>query len=520
MSDAWPVASGMRTGVIDIGSNSIRLVVFDGLNRAPLPIINHKAVIGLGVDVERLGHLGVEAFRSGIETVDALVRIAQSVPVADLALYATAAVRDAANGSDFCRSIETRTGYAVKVLSGDEEARLSALGVISAVPELTGVVGDLGGGSLELVAVRRGIIMERSTLGIGPLRMMERWGADPGDSESQIAEAFDKVAWLADWKYHCFHAVGGSWRAIARLHMEQHDYPLKIVHGYSMTRSGTRDFARMLENLSHETISRIRAISRRRASILPWGAKVLVHLLRVLKPSVVIYSAHGLREGHHFDMLDPVTRAEDPLLAACRELADRHRRFPDCSAALERWLQPVSSRFSHAEERLVRAACILADTGWREHPAYRALRSLSRVLHMPWSVLDHSQRAWLALALFVRYGGSSSGNEALPCHRLLEPESAAEARILGLMLRLALELCAGRGQVLESTPVAATGKGFHLEMRADAAVASLERIERYVASASRALDAPFTMTRHVVELTDEAPPPCEPRAATSGSVPR
>ena len=217
MSDAWPVASGMRTGVIDIGSNSIRLVVFDGLNRAPLPIINHKAVIGLGVDVERLGHLGVEAFRSGIETVDALVRIAQSVPVADLALYATAAVRDAANGSDFCRSIETRTGYAVKVLSGDEEARLSALGVISAVPELTGVVGDLGGGSLELVAVRRGIIMERSTLGIGPLRMMERWGADPGDSESQIAEAFDKVAWLADWKYHCFHAVGGSWRAIARL---------------------------------------------------------------------------------------------------------------------------------------------------------------------------------------------------------------------------------------------------------------------------------------------------------------
>ena len=520
MSDAWPVTPGMRTGVIDIGSNSIRLVVFDGLNRAPLPIINHKAVIGLGVDVERLGYLGVEAFRRGVEAVDVLVRVARSVPVADLALYATAAVRDAANGSDFCRSIESRTGYTVNVLSGDGEARLSALGVISAVPGLTGVVGDLGGGSLELVAVRRGVIMERSTLGIGPLRMMEKWGANPGDSESPIAEAFDTVAWLADWKCHCFHAVGGSWRAIARLHIAQHDYPLKIVHGYSMTRSGTRDFAGMLENLSHETISRIRTISRRRASTLPWGAKVLGHLMRILKPSAVIFSAHGLREGHHFDMLEPVIRAEDPLLAACRELADRHRRFPDCSAALEQWLRPVSTRFNHAEERVVRAACILADTGWREHPEYRALRSLSRVLHMPWSVLDHNQRAWLALALFVRYGGSSSGDEALPCHRLLEPECAAEARILGKMLRLALELCAGRGQVLKSTPVTAAGKGFHLEMMADAAVASLERIERYVASAGRALDTPFTMTRHDVTLTDEAPPPLEPLAATSGSVPR
>ena len=139
---------------------------------------------------------------------------------------------------------------------------------------------------------------------------------------------------------------------------------------------------------------------------------------------------------------------------------------------------------------------------------------------MPWSVLDHNQRAWLALALFVRYGGSSSGDEALPCHRLLEPECAAEARILGKMLRLALELCAGRGQVLKSTPVTAAGKGFHLEMMADAAVASLERIERYVASAGRALDTPFTMTRHDVTLTDEAPPPLEPLAATSGSVPR
>ena len=176
-----------------------------------------------------------------------------------------------------------------------------------------------------------------------------------------------------------------------------------------------------------------------------------------------------------------------------------HRRFPDCSAELEDWLGPVASRLDHADGRLVRAACILADTGWREHPEYRAERSLYQVLHMPWSVMDHAQRAWLALALFVRHGGSSSAPEATPCHRLLEPEQAAEARILGKMLRLALDLSAGRGQVLEATPLAACGEGLHLEIRADAAVASLERIERQVASAGRALDAPFTLARRAAE---------------------
>ncbi len=501
MSDPESAAPAMRTGVIDIGSNSIRLVVFDGLNRAPLPIINHKAVVGLGTDVERHGHLGAEAGRHALEVVDALVRIARSVPVADLALYATAAVRDAANGADLCRAIESGTGCGVTILTGNEEARLSASGVISALPGLTGVVGDLGGGSLELVALRDGAIVERSTLGVGPLRMRERWGAAPASAENPIAEAFEQVPWLGAWRRQPFHAVGGSWRAIARLHMEQHDHPLRIVHGYAMTRGETREFARVLENLSHETISRIRAVSKRRAATLPWGARVLDHAMRRLKPAAVVFSAHGLREGHHYTMLDPLTRAEDPLLAACRELASRHRRFADCSAALGQWLKPVSARFSHAGERLVRAASILADTGWREHPEYRAQRSLSRILHMPWSVLDHTERAWLSLALYARYGGSSGADEAGICHRLLEPETAAEAVVMGRMLRLAFALSAGRGDVLASTPLTFDGRGFHLEIGHDAALASPERIERLAAAAGRALDAPFTMTRHAAGET-------------------
>ena len=486
-----------RVGVIDIGSNSIRLVIFDGLGRAPLPIINHKAVIGLGVDVERHGWLGEEAFRSGIEAVDILVRLADSVPCANLALYATAAVRQAANCRDFCRAVEARTGRSVTVLTGTGEARLSAAGVISALPGLSGVIGDLGGGSLELIAVESGIVREQATRDIGPLRLKERWGGDPAQASAAIREAVSSVTWLDAWKHRDFHAVGGSWRAIARLHMTQHRYPLTIVHGYAMAPAETRTFAGMLEKLSNETTSRIRGISRRRAAILPWGALVLDHLMDALEPRNVVFSAQGLREGHHFRMLDATTRKSDPLLAACHQLALWHRRFADCSSALERWVGPVIRQRDHADPRLVRAACILADTGWREHPEYRARRSLSRVLHMPWSVLDHQERAWLALALFVRYGGGETDEEAAPCHRLLKPETIDGAVLLGRLLRLALVLSAGRGPILDSTPLVANPDGFTLDIPRDAAVASPERIERLAAAIGQALDVSFTVSRQV-----------------------
>ncbi len=497
MNEAVESLPAAKVGVIDIGSNSIRLVIFDDLGRAPLPVINHKAVIGLGVDVERHGWFGEEAFRRGIEAVDILVRLADSVPCSDLALYATAAVRQAANGGDFCRSVEARTGRAVTVLTGAGEARLSAAGVISALPGLSGVIGDLGGGSLELAAVEDGTVREQATRDIGPLRLRERWGEDPAQAAAAIREAVCGVAWLDAWRHRNFHAVGGSWRAIARLHMTQHRYPLTIVHGYTMAPAETRSFTGMLEKLSTETTSRIRGISRRRAAILPWGAMVLDHLMDALAPRNVVFSAQGLREGHHFHMLDDATRKSDPLIAACHQLALWHRRFADCSAALERWVGPVIRHHGHADPRLVRAACILADTGWREHPEYRAGRSLSRVLHMPWSVLDHQERAWLALAVFVRYGGAEMADEAAPCRRLLKPDTVAGAVLLGMLLRLALLLSAGRGPILDSTPLVTTADGFALEIPRDAAVASPERIERQAAAIGQALDVSFTVSRQV-----------------------
>ena len=498
-----PAGIERRVGIIDIGSNSIRLVIYDRLGRAPLSILNHKAVIGLGTDVEQLGYLGAPAFRRAVDAIDMLVRTARGVPVARLDLLATAAVRVANNGGDFCESVKARTGCSVEVLSGTEEARLSALGVVSARPGLTGVVGDLGGGSLELVALRNGRIEERASLDIGPLRLIERTGNRLDKARQVVARAINRVAWLPAWRDHEFHAVGGAWRAIARLHMAHQDHPLRIVHGYRMTRHQTRTFIEVLEGLGPESIAQVRAVSSRRAETLPWGSVALEGLIETLRPGRIVFSAHGLREGHHFHLLDAEVRDKDPLLAACMELANRHRRFPDASAALEAWLRPLTERLADVDSRLVSAACMLADMGWSEHPEYRAEQSMSRVLHMPWSVLDHAQRAFLALAVFVRYGGSADSQLARACRRLLDESGVSRARALGKVLRLAMELCAGNGTILEkNVSVSRSEGGVVLFVEPRMAVTPVERIERYAASASRALELPVTVERRTAPLTE------------------
>jgi exopolyphosphatase/guanosine-5'-triphosphate,3'-diphosphate pyrophosphatase len=490
---ALTIDANRRIGVIDIGSNSIRLVVYDRLSRAPLPIINRKAVLGLGTDVERHGKLSDESFTAAVRAIHALTKMAQDVPVADLALLATAGVRSAKNGEAFCKAIREKTGYDVTVLSGEDEAELSALGVVSALPDLTGVVGDLGGGSLELVALKDGKAVARASLDIGPLRLIERTRSKLAAASALIDDAISSVNWLPEWRGRNFYAVGGAWRAIAKVHRAQHDYPLRVVHGYQMSQREARDFTELLEHLGAASVSGIRVISSKRSQTLPWGAIALDRVVAALEPKSVVFSAHGLREGHHFQALDSMTQAEDPLFSACHELAGQHRRFPDASEALEKWIAPVTERLSEADDRLVHAACILGDIGWSEHPEYRSEQALYRVLHMPWSVMDHGQRAFLALVMFVRYGGSAGSKEANICRRLLRDDEAQAAKALGKALRLAFKLCAGRGSVLATTPLSQDSKNLVLELGPDAMIASPEKVARYAASLGRAMACKVTV---------------------------
>lgn len=384
---------------------------------------------------------------------------------------------------------------------------MSALGVISASPQASGIVGDLGGGSLELVAIDNGKVLQQTSLPIGPLRLVERTGGRLEDASQVIDAALSTVPWLDVMRNREFYAVGGAWRAIARLHMGQHDYPLQVVHGFHLQQREARDFTAMLEHLGRQTTAQIRTVSRKRAEGLPWGAVLLERVIASLQPSDIVFSAHGLREGYHFNALNEDVRREDPLLAACRDLAGQHRRFADASQELQSWLAPVAAVLEGVPDRLVGALCLIADIGWQEHPQYRGEQAMLRALRMPWSVLSHSDRGFLGLALLVRYGGAAGEATAETCRRLLGEEGAARAKILGKALRLGFELCAGRGGALALTPLSADRDGFVLSLSSDAAVAAPEKIERYAASLGRALSRPVRV------IQDE---PASPRKKAAG----
>src|SRR3954469_17609551 len=396
--------SSSRIAVIDIGSNSIRLVVYDGLHRSPVPLFNEKIMCGLGRAVEKTGRLNPDGVSLAIENIARFARLIDGMDVAQVEVLATAAVRDASDGASFVTAIEQRTGLTVRTIAGEEEARLSALGVLSGTPGADGLMGDLGGGSLELVGLDRGVIGPQVTMPLGPLRLLESCGGKMSNAARIIDQHIEALPWLSAHKGRPFYPVGGSWRALAKLHMEQVGHPLHVIHHYCAPGAQMREFAGVIARQSRSALDRMSGASRRRSDTLPFAALAMERLLRHVQPSTVVFSAHGLREGLLFDMLSPEIQRQDPLVSSCASLAKRIGRFAQ-GEIMAGWTASLFAGEDESAGRLRRAACLLSDLGWSEHPDYRAEHAYLRVLRMPFAGIDHEERAFLALALYVRYGG-------------------------------------------------------------------------------------------------------------------
>jgi len=438
-----------RIAVVDIGSNSIRLVVFDRLARAPVPVFNEAVQCGLGRGLDSTGRLNDAGIELALQNLTRFARLAGAMRVTRFDLLATAAVRDAENGATFVAEVERCCGARVTVLSGTAEARLSALGVLSGTPGASGVTGDLGGGSLELVRVAGGEMGEITTLPLGPIRLMEIAGGSRKAAIAEIDRHLDGVDWLRAGADETFYPVGGAWRALARVHMEQSDFPLHVIHGYTLRRAAAAETARLISQMSAASVAKLKAVPKKRRETMPYAALVLYRVLKRMQPETVRFSAFGLREGHIFDLLDRTEQGRDPLLAAASQLAAEEGRFGDLGPALEAWTRPLVPDESPAEARLRQAACHLADIAWREHPDYRQRQALDRILRLPPLAMDHTERAFLAYTAYVRYGGKAKHAEAHIPRQLMTERQMDRATILGLALRLGITVSGGTGAILE-----------------------------------------------------------------------
>ena len=485
--------STKAVAVIDIGSNSIRLVVFDGLKRVPTALFNEKVICRLGSEVHSTGRLADAAVEMALTNLIRFNRMADAMGVQNVTLLATAAARDAENGADFLRAVEHHCGRPVSLLSGNEEARLSALGVLSSLPGSEGVMGDLGGGSIELVGLESGQPGESATLSLGPLRFMDELKRNRKAVRNALDNALAEVDWLDSLQGRTFFAVGGAWRNLARLSMRQSRHPLRVIQGFTLTRKEAEDLTRLVSRLGEQSLLGITEIPRRRVESLPYAALLMNRILKVLQPKSVVFSANGLREGFLFDQLRPKERNKDPLLFSAAELSRREGGFIDFAPAVTRWLEGLYPERSEAFDRLSQAASYLSNIAWREHPDYRPILALQRILYYPFSGVDHEARAFLAQAVYARYAGNGAEHESKASLDLLSADRMRDAKAVGYGLRLAYTLSAGRPGLLARTAVRLEKKTLRLTLPDDGSVPVGEAVERRLKALANTLNATNTV---------------------------
>jgi exopolyphosphatase/guanosine-5'-triphosphate,3'-diphosphate pyrophosphatase len=474
-----PPADVPRCAVVDLGSNSVRLVVYEGQRRNPVAIFNEKAVLRLGRGLQATGRLNDEGMGQAFTVLHRYHAVARAMGAEPFEILATAAVRDARNGADFVAGLQARMpGVGIRVLSGLQEAEYSAMGVLCGIPTADGILADIGGGSLELVRIDRGARGVSQTLSLGAIRLAERAAGDTVRARA-IAEAdLALVPWLAEGANRDLYLVGGAWRALARIHMVQTGYPLQMVHHYTIGREEARDLTGVIAGAGRRALERLPGLSRRRIDDLPYAAVVLRRVLRATGVRRVVFSASGLREGWFMQRMPEAIRRDDPLLAAGMELAARLGRDPDLPPALLAWTDPLFPAEAGEGRRLREAACWMSDIGSHDHPEFRAEQAFLRVLRQPGIGLDHHARAFLAMVIAMRYEVDAEAPFLRPARLLLDVASTHRAEVLGVALRLAYTLSAGTPDLLAGTSLRPVGGRLVLRLEEDTGVFAGESVMR------------------------------------------
>lgn len=451
-----------RFAVIDIGSNSVRLVVFERVSRAPLVQFNEKVLCGLGRAVRSTGRLAEDSVNKALASIERFRCLCTQMGVTQASVIATAAAREASNGPEFLSHVHDIMGVKPELLSGEREAELSALGVICGLHDPNGVAGDLGGGSLELVSLAKGDAAAGESLRLGGLSLVDEAGGSLKKAEKIVRDALEGCSIMHSMKGRPFYAVGGTFRALARLHIGQRAYPLHVMHGYVIPVRDALEFVKLVERVNAETLDSIGSVNIARRPLLAYGALVLDEIIRIGKPKEVVISATGVREGLVYEQLSPEDRRADPLILASDELNEGRARDPAHAADLITWTDRFFATLpfdeTPAEARLRHAACLLNDISWRAHPDYRGEQALNTVAHAPFFGVDHPGRAYLALTLYFRHAGFPADARGTPNIReLASARGLDRARVLGAAFRVASLIAAGMSGVLDRTSLSLEG---------------------------------------------------------------
>ncbi|MFQ6549739.1 Ppx/GppA family phosphatase [Aestuariibius sp. 2305UL40-4] len=423
-----------RVGVVDVGSNSVRLVVFDGAARSPAYFYNEKIMCALGAHISETGRLNPEGRTRALSAMRRFRALADGMGISPLTAVATAAVREAEDGPDFRAEVERETGIRLWVIDGTEEARLSAQGVLLGWPGSYGLVCDIGGASMELAELDDGRVGRRMTSPLGPLRIEDVKGGKSGQKKyikDEIAKLADEMGSTGKRLF----LVGGSWRAFARIDMERRGYPLTVLHEYRLTASAIQKTAKLIEESDLDELRNRCGISSARMSLIPLAAPVLKRLVRAFQPRDITISSYGIREGMLYEQMPAPLRQRDPLIEACRFAEAKDARVPGFGRTLYAFIRPLFKSAPEGKRRLIRAACLLHDVSWRAHPDYRHEVCFDLATRANLGGLKHSERIWLGLALLHRYKSNRDGTRFEHLYDLIPEDDQRQAEAVGKAMR-------------------------------------------------------------------------------------
>ena len=467
--------------IVDIGSNSVRLVVYSGALRVPTPIFNEKVLAGLGACLAETGELSPRSQDKALAALRRYRLLIRHMGIKTCRVVATAAARDARNGPQFVSAIKA-IGFDCEVLSPEQEARLAGEGVQSAIPGADGIVGDLGGGSLELADVNDDAVGTAISLKLGVLRV-----ADDADGQRHVRDTLRsalKGSGLAKTSAgRPFYMVGGSWRALARIDMLATDYPLPVKHEYAMRPERAIELRKMVRSLDPKLK---KAIAPARLATSAVAAMILAEIVDQLEPSELVLSSFGIREGLLYAMRPKTVRMRDPLIEAARDAGGADRRFGEHGDKLDEW---IGSVFDDPPEmsRIRHASCLLTDVAWQATPDFRADRGVEMALHGNWVGVDAPGRVLMAQALSSSFGRDKLPNGLLA--ELCDPDELYRAQCWGLAIRLGQRLSGGVGSVLNSSRLSVDDEVFRLHLRKNESALVSDGVRRRLSRLADAMDA-------------------------------
>ncbi len=471
-------------GIVDIGSNSVRLVIYGSQTRNAATLHNEKAICGIGRDMVSTGRLHAEGCAAALEALARFRMIADGLKVDAREAVATAAARDASNGAEFVRRAESAWGSPIQVLAGEDEARIAAEGVVAGIPDADGLAADLGGGSLDMVTVKNGKTGPACSLPFGPLRLMDQ-AKDTDKARDVVDKGLRSIPGLSA---STLYAVGGIWRSFARVDMEEHNYPLHVLQQYSIPRGRALRLCKLLAGLSRDSVRKIKVVSKRRAEALPYGAVVLERLLLAGDIKDVVISAYGLREGVFYARLSPEERAKDPLIEFAMDANERLARVPAHAREMIEWTAPLFDGENQQLRRVREASGYFSDLGWRRHPDDRALGAMGQVLTAPFGGADHSARAMIALSIFHRYSGDGDFPADLALSGLLDKDDERKVLRIGLAWRFAFSLSASAAGELAQYRLRMTPAKVILEVPSKREAIAGEPVQKRLGALAEAFD--------------------------------